>query len=97
MVFYDNGIRNAIIANFSSIRFQNRCGIMGKLSSSERKIKITIRKRFLIIWRTYDQQELDWLEEENGILRGYEFKWNENRKAKFLGALPKDIQMRVLK
>jgi hypothetical protein len=25
-----------------------------------------------------------WLEEENGILRGYEFKWNENRKPKFL-------------
>jgi hypothetical protein len=30
--------------------------------------------------------KLDWLEEENGILRGYEFKWNENQKNhSFLG------------
>ena len=40
-------------------------------------------------WRTYDQQELDWLEEENGMLRGYKFKWNENRKAKIPTAFAK--------
>ncbi len=39
--------------------------------------------------RTYDQQELDWLEEENDILRGYEFKWNENRKSKIPTAFAK--------
>lgn len=28
-------------------------------------------------WRTYDQQEIDWVEERNGALFGYEFKWKE--------------------
>lgn len=40
-------------------------------------------------WRTYDQQELDWLEEENGNLNGFEFKWNENWKAKIPTAFAK--------
>jgi len=31
-------------------------------------------------WRTYDQQELDWLEEKADALAGCEFKWNENKK-----------------
>ena len=32
-------------------------------------------------WRTYDQKELDWIEERGGDLFGYEFKWG-NQKAK---------------
>lgn len=36
-------------------------------------------------WRTYDQQEIDLIEEEAGILRAYEFKWGEKRKAKVPG------------
>jgi hypothetical protein len=56
--------------------------------SSGLSTKITIKKMLLIIFGAYDQQ-VDWLEEENGILRGYEFKWNENRKAKFLQLSPK--------
>lgn len=31
-------------------------------------------------WRTYDQQEIDWVEERGGHLYGYEFKWNPNKK-----------------
>lgn len=49
-------------------------------------IKINTNNYF---WRTYDQQELDWLEEENGVLSGFEFKWNENRKAKIPTAYAK--------
>jgi hypothetical protein len=56
--------------------------------SSELSTKITIKKMLLIIFGEHDQQ-VDWLEEENGILRGYEFKWNENRKTKFLQLSPK--------
>ncbi len=37
-------------------------------------------------WRTYDQQELDFVEEEAGELRAFEFKWNPKRKAKIPGA-----------
>lgn len=34
-------------------------------------------------WRTYDQQEIDWVEDWGGKLHAYEFKWNPKRKAKF--------------
>ena len=40
-------------------------------------------------WRTYDQQELDWLETEAEVMEGYEFKWNENRKSKIPTAFAK--------
>jgi hypothetical protein len=53
------------------------------LSSETSYTKITVKMLPLFL-RMHDQQELI-IEEENGILRGYEFKWNENRKAKFYG------------
>jgi len=40
-------------------------------------------------WRTYDQQELDWLEEKATALAGFEFKWNENKKTKIPTAFAK--------
>ena len=33
-------------------------------------------------WRTHSQQEIDYVEEEDGQLSAYEFKWNINSKAK---------------
>ncbi|MEZ4688450.1 MAG: hypothetical protein R3B47_21030 [Bacteroidia bacterium] len=36
-------------------------------------------------WRTYDQQEIDWVEDRGGKLYGYEFKWNAGRSAKAPG------------
>ncbi|MDZ7806036.1 MAG: hypothetical protein U5K71_02845 [Gracilimonas sp.] len=33
-------------------------------------------------WRTYDQKEIDLIEESGGTLKGFEFKWNPNRKIK---------------
>ena len=90
--FYDNGIRNAIIANFSRLDSRTDVGALWENYLASERIKYqnytqkTVTNYF---WRTYDQQELDWLEEENGILHGYEFKWNENRKAKIPTAFAK--------
>ena len=33
-------------------------------------------------WRTYDQQEIDYIEERDGVLTGYECKWNPNKKTR---------------
>ncbi|WP_163409437.1 ATP-binding protein [Flavobacterium ajazii] len=90
--FYDNGIRNAIIANFSRLDNRTDVGELWENYIASERVKFqnytqkTISNYF---WRTYDQQELDWLEEENGVLRGFEFKWNENRKAKIPAAFAK--------
>ena len=90
--FYDNGIRNAIIANFNRLDSRTDVGALWENYLASERIKFqnytqkTVTNYF---WRTYDQQELDWLEEENGVLRGYEFKWNENRKVKIPMAFAK--------
>jgi predicted AAA+ superfamily ATPase len=49
------------------------------------RIKFQFYSRMLVynyFWRTYDQQEIDWIEDRGGILHAYEFKWNPSKKAK---------------
>ena len=90
--FYDNGIRNAIINNFSRLESRTDVGALWENYLASERIKYqnyTQKETINYFWRTYDQQELDWLEEENGNLKGYEFKWNENRKAKIPTAFAK--------
>ena len=90
--FYDNGIRNGIINNFNRLEARNDVGELWENYLVTERIKFqnyTQKSVSNFFWRTYDQQELDWLEEENGKLSGFEFKWNENRKAKIPTAFAK--------
>ena len=90
--FYDNGIRNAIISNFNRLDNRTDVGALWENYLASERIKHQNYTQKVVtnyFWRTYDQQELDWLEEENGQLRGYEFKWNENRIAKVPTAFAK--------
>ena len=80
--FFDNGIRNAVIANFNPIESRNDIGelwenymISERLKYQEYR-KLTSNNYF---WRTYDQQEVDWVEERDGSIFGYEFKWKESK------------------
>ncbi len=80
--FLDNGIRNAVIANFNPIESRNDIGelwenymISERLKYQEYR-KLTSNNYF---WRTYDQQEVDWVEERDGSIFGYEFKWKESK------------------
>ena len=90
--FYDNGIRNAIINNFSRPDMRTDVGDLWENYLASERIKkqqyqkIKTRNYF---WRTYDQQELDWLEEKGEALAGFEFKWNEKRHAKIPTAFAK--------
>jgi predicted AAA+ superfamily ATPase len=90
--FYDNGIRNGIIANFTRLESRTDVDALWENYLASERIKhqnYTQKTVTNYFWRTYDQQELDWLEEENGKLSGFEFKWNENRKAKIPTAFAK--------
>lgn len=83
--FYDNGIRNAVIRNFNNLKFRNDIGQLWEnyLMSERIKYNHYHRKRInTYFWRTYDQQEIDLIEEENQLLNAYEFKWNEHKKVK---------------
>lgn len=90
--FFDNGIRNALISNFNRLDIRSDVGDLWEnyLASERMKKqqyqKIKARNYF---WRTYDQQELDWLEEHADTLSGFEFKWNPNKKSKIPTAFAK--------
>lgn len=90
--FYDNGIRNGIINNFNRLDSRNDVGdLWENYLASERIKKQNYQKTKTnnYFWRTYDQQELDWLEEKGTALAGFEFKWNENKKTKIPTAFAK--------
>ncbi|AQG81777.1 ATP-binding protein [Spirosoma montaniterrae] len=79
--FFDNGIRNALINNFSLPNQRNDIGALWENYIIAERLKRNAYQRSQAVpyfWRTYDQQELDWLEEENGQLAGYEIKWHTN-------------------
>jgi predicted AAA+ superfamily ATPase len=83
--FYDNGIRNMIIGNFNPLELRDDKGALWEnfLVSERRKqnlYKDTFSKMYF--WRTKQQQEIDFVEESNGKIYGYEFKWN-SKKATF--------------
>lgn len=83
--FLDNGIRNASISNFALIENRNDIGMLWENYMVSERLKYQSYRRLFpnnFFWRTYDQQEVDWVEEQDGKLYGYEFKWNENKKVK---------------
>jgi hypothetical protein len=77
--FYDNGIRNSLIKNFNDLDTRNDVGqlwenfLMVERMKNNSYSKLSVNYYF---WRTYDQKEIDLIEERGGKLYGYEFKWN---------------------
>lgn len=83
--FYDNGIRNTIIGNFKSVEFRQDVGALWEnFMISERVKKLNYDKWHgrTYFWRTYQQQEIDWIEEIDGQFSAIEFKWNDKQKNK---------------
>lgn len=83
--FYDNGLRNLIIANLNPIGLRNDIGQLWENYIISERIKFQKYTRMIVnnyFWRTYDQQEIDWIEERGGRLYGYEFKWASKKKAR---------------
>jgi uncharacterized protein len=90
--FYDNGIRNAIISNFTRLENRTDVGTLWENYLTTERIKNQSyhqKNTTNYFWRTYDQQEIDWLEEEDGKLHAFEFKWNEYKKSKIPTAFAK--------
>ena len=89
--FLDNGIRNAVISQFNPLDSRNDVGILWEnFVAVERMKKCAYQGIYgsFYFWRTYDGQEVDMVEEREGALYGYEFKWSEKKKRK----APKDWQ-----
>jgi uncharacterized protein len=79
--FYDNGIRNALISNFNPLEIRNDSGILWENYMVSERLKMQHYTDMAVnnfFWRTYDQQEIDWIEEREGQLFGYEMKWGQS-------------------
>lgn len=84
--FYDNGVRNAIISNFNSLSSRTDVGALWENFLISERMKYLVYNNldaWKYFWRTTAQQEIDYLEELNGKMTAYEFKWNPNKKVKF--------------
>ncbi len=84
--FYDNGIRNALIANFNPLSLRQDTGALWENFLVSERLKYLhyndlLSNRFF--WRTLQQQEIDYIEERDGKLFAFEFKWNKKAKEKF--------------
>ncbi|MBO5271884.1 MAG: ATP-binding protein [Muribaculaceae bacterium] len=78
--FYDNGVRNAILNNFSPLAVRNDVGHLWEnyfLSERRKYIHNNLKYIEQYFWRTYDKQELDLVEECDGNLLAMEIKWGK--------------------
>jgi len=76
--FYDNGIRNMIIGNFNPLKLRVDVGALWEnFLISERRKQNIYKETFarMYFWRTKQQQEIDFVEEKDGKIYGFEFKW----------------------
>ena len=83
--FVDNGIRNALINQFAPLLNRNDVGLLWEnYLISERRKYLSNNNIFksTFFWRTHSQQEIDYIEEQDGFLATYEFKFNANKKVK---------------
>ena len=80
--FWDLGIRNAVIGNLTQVESRTDVGALWEnYVIAERMKRLTYQASFANswFWRTQQQKEIDYIEEEDGRLSAYEFKWNEHK------------------
>jgi len=93
--FYDNGVRNAVINNFSPIEMRNDVGLLWENLMIVERIKHNAYSNSYVqsyFWRTQRQQEIDLIEVVDGWLHAFEFKWKSEKKTRvpqpFINAYP---------
>lgn len=80
--FYDNGIRNVLISNYTIPDMRMDKGALWEnFLISERLKNNSYDKRYVnaYFWRTHDKAEIDYIEETEGMLNAFEFKWKEQK------------------
>jgi predicted AAA+ superfamily ATPase len=83
--FYDNGVRNMVLGNFNNLELRQDTGALWENFLMSERMKQNIYKSSyakMYFWRTKQQQEVDLVEEKNGELTGFEFKWNAKKNSK---------------
>lgn len=80
--FWDLGIRNAVIGNLAQIENRNDTGELWENFAIAERLKINSYNNSFAqswFWRTRQQNEIDYIEEEDGCIHAFEFKWNDRK------------------
>lgn len=80
--FWDTGIRNAVIRNYNPLHLRQDTGALWEnflVAERQKANWYAGRPANFWFWRTHSQQEIDYVEERDGILRAWEFKWQASR------------------
>ena len=80
--FYDNGIRNAVIGDFRPLAIRQDVGALWESYMISERMKLNDNRHdtsMYYFWRTYNGQEIDLIEECNGELKAFEFKWGDKK------------------
>ncbi len=80
--FADTGVRNAIINNFDDLEYRNDLGQLWENYLITERVKYLTYNKIstnTYFWRTYSQQEIDWIEEKDGKLTAFEIKYKKNK------------------
>lgn len=80
--FFDNGIRNVLISNYTTLEMRQDVGALWENYILAERLK---HNQYFghycnaYFWRTHDQAEIDYIEEADGILHAYELKWKDQK------------------
>lgn len=80
--FYDLGIRNSLIKNLNQIQLRSDIGALWENFCILERLKYNANKSNRVnhyFWRTYNQAEIDYIEEKSGMFRPFEFKWKKSK------------------
>ena len=80
--FYDNGVRNSVISNFSPVELRSDIGALWENFLISERIKNNAyhnKHAKYYFWRTTQKQEIDFIEEVDQNLFAYEFKYNPKK------------------
>lgn len=80
--FYDTGIRNGLVQNYQPLRLRDDVGALWENYCIAERQKWNMHHSHMVnayFWRTYGQKEVDYVEEEGGQVKGFEFKWSAKK------------------
>jgi uncharacterized protein len=98
--FYDNGIRNALVGNFQQFELRTDKGMLWENFIISERIKMLNYNDFYgnyYFWRTTKQQEIDFIEEKDGVYSAFEFKLNAKKKGRFSRSFTEAYPVVVMK
>ncbi|GHV88598.1 ATPase [Spirochaetia bacterium] len=89
--FYDTGVRNALIQNYNPLAIRNDTGALWENFMVIERLKVRSYSGIFArdyFWRTWEQQEIDLLEDYDGRLHAFEFKWSAMKASRKTAKIP---------